>query len=93
METLIHLRCLAHRRFSVGKSVGRVAQRLPFILTPFASNCNDRSIIIRLQISLEMVYIYRLTSFTTILIMTTSLVLIYLNVFAIVLAAVSHRNT
>lgn len=51
---MFRLRCLAHRRFSVGKSVGRVAQRLPFIFTPFASNCNDRSIIIRLHISLQM---------------------------------------
>lgn len=53
MEWKMYIPCLAHRRFSVGKSVGRVAHRdsFPCILL-FESICNDRSIIIRLQISL-----------------------------------------
>lgn len=49
----VHLPCLAHRRFSVGKSVGRVAHRDSFAcILLFESICKDRSIIIRLQISL-----------------------------------------
>lgn len=49
-----YIPCLAHLRFSVGKSVGRVAHRDSFAcILLFESICNDRSIIIRLQISLK----------------------------------------
>lgn len=42
----------AHRRFSVGKSVGRAAHRDSAELL-LLSNCRDRSIMIRLQMSLK----------------------------------------
>lgn len=49
---LIDLPCLIRRcRFSVGKSVGRMA-RFVDELEPFVSNCTERSIMIFLQMSL-----------------------------------------
>lgn len=87
----MNLRCLAHLLFSVGKSVGRVAHLAPFTFTPFASNWSDRSIIIRLQISLR----YSMDKTLIRFIELSNMMHQYtnLNVFAIVLAAVSHLNT